>query len=511
MKRQNLIPALVVVSLALVVPYIIAFFAGGSKHVFIGFLNNPIDGATYLAKMYEGRLGSWQFYLPYTENPGKGAYILLYYLFLGHLAGWLHLSLILTYHLARIVGSGLLLYTIIRFYDIIFARQPELYKIALWLTALGSGLGWLIVLSGVLPSDFWVAEAYPFLAMFTNPHFPLGLALLVGSFTLLLEDHAKWRLLRLTIYGLLIAVVLPFALAVVLLVAGVWLGWNMIEKRQFPWQPVCCMGILGGPYLLYQFWIINTQPALAAWNAQNLTQSPAAWDFLLSFSPAIILSGFGIYRLVKEQDTRHDPITPVLLAWFGLSLVLIYFPFPLQRRFMLGFYIPVAVLAVYGIDFIQNRLPQTSRWLGPLTLGLSLPTNILLIIMAMMGIFTHVPTLYLSQDEANAFDWIAANTPANAVILSSPQMGLLIPAETGRRVLYGHPFETVNASQEEARVRAFYQTNGKPGVVMFQNRGVGYVMVGPRENALGGKLDLSSYPVAFNSDTLKIYQVRDFP
>ena len=45
--------------------------------------------------------------------------------------------------------------------------------------ALGLGLGWLALPFGGVPSDFWVAEAYPFLSSYANPHFPLSLALLL--------------------------------------------------------------------------------------------------------------------------------------------------------------------------------------------------------------------------------------------------------------------------------------------------------------------------------------------
>lgn len=510
MKRPNLITALVVVSLAIILPYIIAFLVGGSNYVFIGFLINPIDGATYLAKMYEGWTGSWQFFLPYTVNPGSGAYILIYYLFLGHLAHWINLSLIFMYHLARLFGAGFLLIAILQLFDIIFADQPDLYKIAFWLTILGSGMGWTVVFSGILPSDFWVAEAYPFLAMFTNPHFPLGMGLLVSSITLLLDNNAQWRNARLMVNGLLISAILPFALVIVLLVSGVWILWNLREKQIFYWQPMVSLGILGGPYLLYQFWIINTHPALSVWNSQNLTQSPPIGDFLLSFSPAIFFAVFGIYALIKQ---KHTPVQPVLISWLGLSLVLIYFPFSLQRRFMLGFYIPVTILAIYGIDFLRKKVPLVSRWLVPVTIAISIPTNVLLIIMALIGSVNHVPLLYLSQDEARALVWIRSATPGDAVILASPQMGLLIPAETGRRVIYGHPYETVNASKEEASVLAFFRINGKPENTSgpLKNPGIDYVFIGPREKALGGKLDLSGFPLVFDGNSVQIYQLKRQP
>ena len=68
----------------------------------------------------------------------------------------------------------------------------------------------------------------------------------------------------------------------------------------------------------------------------------------------------------------------------------------------------------------------------------------------------HAPEYYLTQDETAALNWLKDNTAADAVILAGPEMGLFIPAQTGRRVIYGHPFETVNAELEEENVLAVY-------------------------------------------------------
>ncbi len=189
MNRPNIVVALVVVFLLLTLPFALAAFIGGREQVFIGFLANPADGITYLAKMYQGWSGTWLFQLPFSAEPGSGAYLFLFYLFLGHLARWLGLPLIIIFHLARLLGAGLLLFALARFYDYVFAGRPDLYRIAFWLTVIGSGMGWLILALGPPPTDFWVAEAYPFLAMYTNPHFPIGLALILFSFTLMLDPR----------------------------------------------------------------------------------------------------------------------------------------------------------------------------------------------------------------------------------------------------------------------------------------------------------------------------------
>ena len=90
-------------------PYLYAYLVTPDDMQFTGLLSNPVDGNSYLAKMRQGAQGSWLFHLPYTSEDHDGAFIFTYYLLLGRLSAPLGLPLILTYHLARIVNSLILL------------------------------------------------------------------------------------------------------------------------------------------------------------------------------------------------------------------------------------------------------------------------------------------------------------------------------------------------------------------------------------------------------------------
>jgi len=57
MKKTRLFIIIVLILFILVLPYRLAAAMAGPDHVFIGFLLNPIDGATYLAKMRIGWSG----------------------------------------------------------------------------------------------------------------------------------------------------------------------------------------------------------------------------------------------------------------------------------------------------------------------------------------------------------------------------------------------------------------------------------------------------------------------
>lgn len=492
-------------------PYLLAQRAAGEAFVFGGFLLNPIDGNSYLAKMYQGWLGNWSFTLPYTAQVGQGHFIFLFYLALGHLARLSGLSLLLTYHLARLVGALCLALALHQF----LAQPPERPKYLGWAFALalfGSGMGWLALPFGKFPSDFWVAETYPFLSAYTNPHFALGLALLLWLLLAARDPRRPgWLCLLL---ALALAVAMPFGVAMALAVLGAlaaweaWAGWRAGQGWKALWRqlPQRFLWTLsgGGPVLLYYLWVTQTDPLLAGWNAQNLTPSPPLWDLALSLSPALLLALPGAWLAWK----RRIPSDRLLLVWALLGLGLLYLPLGLQRRLMTGLYIPLIGLAGLGLEQIETRLGKRTGLLATLTLVFALLTNLLVLLAGQQGARTHAAELYLQRGEASALAWIAQDTPPQSLVLASPGMGLFIPAYTGRRVLYGHPFETVNAVQEQAAVEQFFSAGVQAGRDFLAQRGVDYILYGPRERALGNWLEQSGLPIVYQADGIVIYAAQ---
>jgi hypothetical protein len=512
-------------------PFIYAAFSAGGEYIFGGFLLNPIDGNTYLAKMYQGWQGEWRFKLPYTAEQGNGAYLFLFYIFLGHLSRLSGLSLILVFHIARLVSVFLFLYVLWKFISV-SGVEPN-WRIPIFaLAVFGSGMGWILFPFGILSSDFLVPETYPFLSSFVNPHFPLGLALLL----LMLmgvsnkENETDKKIISdwpAGLVALLLSIVDPFGVVIALVVLGGLIVWSLLidilESRKVE-KPALAhirqenseyslriIGIrlgwiigFGMPILIYDVLISNLDPVLAGWNAQNLTPSPPIWDLMLSLSPALILVVLGSKTIFKER--RLYPL--LLVIWVVLIAVLLYLPLGLQRRFMKGLYIPVVLLAFFPFYKLAQ---EKSKKLKPMLIGVfifSTLSNLIVLIIAFYGIQTRDPLLYLTRGESMALDWIEEHTQSDALFLGSAQTGLFIPAHTGRRVLYGHPFETVNALKEEADVNAFFSGDGQNEPdLLLADREVDYVFFGPREKDLGTIPQSSQLKAVYDQNGVTIFQV----
>jgi hypothetical protein len=451
-ERIWLLAVAAVVLVLIIAPYVYAWLAADAQHGFGGLLANRLDGNSYLAKMRQGYNGAWTFTLPYTAEPGEGAAINLYYLFLGHVSRWSGASLIFVYHAARVLGAIALLAALWRFCLAVFSERRSALS-AYTLAALGGGLGWVALLALVVSPDLWVAEAYPFMASFTNAHFPLGLALQVILLTPLrsIKPLSIRHILGLVAAALLLAIIYPFGLVV----GGATLALHVAKRawRRLPLgaevQRLAAVAIGGLPYAGYALWIVNQHPMLSQWNAQNITPAPSPIEMLWGFAPAALVAGLGAYVAWRRGQTPAN----LLLHWVLVSLVLIYLPLGLQRRLISGLFIPVAALAVLGLEAI-TRDGRRWGWSFALLLALSLPSPLLVALGSALA--APQQEAYISVDEIAAYNWLDEHAASDALVLTDAASGNRLPAYADVRVVYGHPFETVEAEARLADLAAFW-------------------------------------------------------
>jgi hypothetical protein len=518
-------------------PYLFAANQSDERNVFAGLLLNPIDGNSYLAKMYQGWQGHWLFELLYTAESGDRRFLFTYYIFLGQAARWLNLPLVAVYHLARVCGATFMLWALYKYFKTIFPTMGRVW-LGLVLVALGSGAGWIAALFGMVTADFWVAEAYPFLSAYTNPHFPLGLGLSVWLMTpkpsvshsqsspvnLIHPGNIHWsQWASILTCSFLLSLVSPFGIVLVLVVVCGEAVWELIDRwRAVGWRSVYSLPGLpriltlllgGGPVLLYDLWIVRVDPLLSGWNAQNLTPSPPLWDLAISFAP--VLMGGGCYFLLLMRDRSPNPLEPaemlfsirrknlrMVIVWACLGSALLFVPFSLQRRFLMGLYVPWSVLTVETLLGHLRRVRWRKLFLSGLFIA-ALPTNIFIIIASLRGAAAQDPRIFLSVAEKEALEWISSHAPVGAVILASPDTSLFIPAHTGRHVVYGHPFETVQASEKKILVERFFREQAQhDGVAAIEQADI--IFWGPREQLLGPQPDWDDKLILFKNSTVTL-------
>ena len=514
-SEERLYPNIILVLVVLLVtlPYIFATTNAGENHIFNGFLLNPIDGNTYLAKMYQGWEGKWRFDLPYTTEPGEGVFLNLFYISLGHFARTFNLHLIFVFHVFRILGSIVLLKTMWWFYGA--NNSKKLYrKIAFTIAAIGSGMGWMLVPFGYLTSDFWVAEAYPFLSSYANPHFPIGLALLLIIIYPNYDRNLNTRDLAVrSVSSFMLSILNPFCVVIALMVLGglvFWMGFKKVNIRNisFRWMTVAISGL---PFIIYYLWIIKTHPILSIWNDQNITISPEAWDLIISISPLVFLCIVSFLKIVKKKVDSNKNFQSMLAIWIVLGLIIIVVPLNIQRRFMTGLYIPLAGFAAYGLEsFVTDSKRRYSLTLISLLI-LILPTNLIIILGGLGSIRNHDPQIYLTSYEGEILNYINEELEQDSVIVCSPSMGLFIPAYTGRRVIYGHPYETAFAEEKEFEVNEFFKNSlseiQKENFLLENN--AQYVLIGPREREIGEVDTSMKWEMVFYTEGIELYRVAE--
>ncbi|MGH2593152.1 MAG: hypothetical protein ACRDGG_06535, partial [Anaerolineae bacterium] len=418
-------------------PYLAVGLTTPADLRFGGALVNPIDGQSYFAKMRQGYDGAWLFRLPFTATDDPDAFLFTYHIGLGHLARVIGLSLTAMYQLARVLGGWALLVTLYAWIARVFDSAADRRRAWLFV-ALTSGLGWI----GIAASDVAIPESNTFFSILTNAHFAASTALMLILFMAALDG--SWLRAALAAIGL--AILQPFAPIATFAALGMFLLLRWVRQPSPPTpnpsplsrrvvaerigegggvakpgrgvggeDPLrqAIVAVVAGlsitPLMLYFFFAAQRDPILQGWAAQNLTPSPSPIEYLAGYGLMWLLAIPGARRALK----RDRNVDLLLVAWVIASVLLLYAPFPLQRRFSLGLHIPIVLLAMLGLKSasVPSAAPLRGgssrashnwrKWLPEIAFIVSLPTTLLLLIAtSSAAIRPPDPRLFFSAHES---------------------------------------------------------------------------------------------------------------
>jgi hypothetical protein len=514
----------VLIVAASTLPYAIGYLSQTPEWRFGGSLMDTVDYNSYLAKMWQGYEGAWRYQLAFTTEPHEGGYVMTFYLALGHMAHLFGLDLPLTYQLARIIFGFLMLLAVYRFVALLVA-PIRTRRMAFLMGVVASGLGWLSQAvaptppGGVSPMEFWLLDAYTYLAILIVPHFSASIALLLTILILLLRREKGPNLLEAVgavLASLALALIHPHILVLADLIPALYWGLEWLRTRRMNWRgagTVTAMAIVQIPILYYDLWLFRTQPIFAGWSAQNVTLSPPIDNYLLGYGALLILASIGVSAWVR----RGRPGLAIPLIWIGLVATLSHLPWNMQRRFLEGVQVPLGLLA--GVGVAEGLFPLSPgerrarlRWFAMASLVVLLAaSNLYLTSGYAMAAGMRSPTLFWNSDVLAAIDWLGDHSSPEDTILSSFEVGNLIPGRTGNRVVSGHWMETVSYEEKEDAIARFYSnsTSDQERMAILSQYGVAYVFHSPLEETIGGfdpaRVDYLD-PV-FRHDDVSLYAV----
>lgn len=533
-------------------PYVWAVQSAGPDQQFQGFLWGVDDGNVYLSwirQASEGRVLLRNQYTTVEQNPH---FFNVFLLALGRVTAWTGQHPGIIFHASRLLGNVALLLMIYLLAAFV-TRSVAARWGALALASLGSGFGWLAAIwaSSVppplppplrppdyapLPPQTWqvMPEAVTFLSMLLNPLFVWSMALMCGvlvSAAIALERRSiAWAVpagLLLLLVGNMHTYDLPVLHTTTLLFALI-----LVLQRRIKFADAlliyAIIFIIALPAPVWGWWAANQDPSYLA-KVETPTLSPPVHDYIVGYGLILLLAIPGAWYAIKRR--RENPRLLLPVCWVGINALLLYAPVAFQRKMAEGLHIPLCLLAGIALALViapalavhrvrpesvpgvvpagarpkwRSRPPTQLEYalLVVLAVAVTLPSNLLFVNTCLHHVATNnrellrylQPPIYLSFDEVNGIEALAAKAGPDEIVLSSSLTGNHIPARASCLVFSGHWAETLEFGRTVDYVGQLLLPGRERHVLWSAVRRINasYVFYGPLEALLAEQMMLAA-------------------
>ncbi len=539
-NRAVIAVAAAVMALTLV-PYLAALQLGEPGEVFGGFIWGVDDGNVYLSWIRQASEGHLLLANQYTTDPQNPHFFNLFLLFAGLVCRISGLAPIYVFHGLRLLGG---VFMLVSFYWLVSLLTGDRWVrwAALGLTALGSGLGWVVVLAdeagarlGLHPVDVGVnwqvqPEAVTFLSALLNPLFitSMGLICLTLGHALIALERKRLRPALLSgVLLLILGNIHSYDIFAIHATLGVWIIYGLMTRRYSLRTAAATYAVIfavSAPAPLWSYWAANQDPSYLV-KAMTPTPSAGFVNYLIGYGLLAVFAIAGAIQTLPPgpssmgREENGNALGPGLLRfavfWALANSAVLGLPVSFQRKLVEGLHMPVAILAGVGVVYLARLVTSRAAAAGKLqtvkermaltvvaALVICLPSNALLVSQCLENVKTnnelllHVlaPPIYLSADYADAASWLAEHTTAEDVVLSSSLFGSYLPATAPCKVYVGHWAETLDFVGKLRQVRRFYDaaSGAEERLALLATRlAPDYVVVGPYEGLMGGSYGTS--------------------
>ncbi len=456
------------------VPYLIGRLLAPPGAYYSGLLGNPDDANVYLSLMRQAHDGHWLFSDLFTSEPQRGLVLNVFWLKLGFFARVTHLSLPFVYHLARVISGWLLLMAVYCLAAQVL-ESVRFRRVALLLTALASGLGWLLNPGPGQPNaiDFGpgliMPEAITFLSLLLNPLFCASMFLLVVTYLAAAHSFARGSLRAAVLAGLaalFLGNIHTYDVIPLAVVLTVYLVYLLIARRvgMRAVLTAVLIAVLASPSVIYQVWLQHTGDVSVLVKSINQFPTPQPFYVIFGLGLPFLLALFGFARAARVGNDWAR----LLAIWFVLGFALIYLPVGFARKLIEGLHIPICLLATLALagwfEVAEAPMRRLAWPAAAVLILLSFPSNLFFLQRSVGDLVQNngqerylavlVPPLYLSADERAAAAFLSEHARPSDIVLANSRLANYLPSLTGTTVYLGHWSETLEMGRKLGLLRA---------------------------------------------------------
>lgn len=492
------------------------------------------DKLVYMSMIQQGREGVLFMKNLHTTEPQKGLLLSPHWYVIGQTANLFNVSNNTSYQLYRvlfIISFLILLYIIL---GKLFKKSAKFNLAAVFVLFTG-GVGWFILLrfpellsssKGQLkflyaPVDLYVTEGNTLLNFTQAPLFSLSQVLILLVFYLFISyrDRRDYKIDILNSFVVAFLILIhPYNAAVIFAVLGSWSIWYLTYKKD--WLVIRKLlivmfgGVVGMAYNIYMLW---TEPVIAEWLKQNLVYSPPIKQYILGYGLLFPLWIIGLVAVYRKK--RNDPWWMLMLIWSTIVWLLIYLPIDINRRFVNGWHISLAIVAAYGFYFLYQKCLR-------LWLKIFFSVVTITILVSSIGFFLFISVYfspatysygyyYINTEERSVIEFLRDNTnePDN-ILTSDMKTSFTLVSQLNRAVFRGHDHQTPTFMLKQQQMDWFFGTNqGLESLgrkkSFLQDNDIDYVVLNQsrREEMVEWLLEADYLELLFQTENLSVYKV----
>lgn len=478
------------IAILVVLPNIWAAFSTPDGDIFGGanlVTNlNDVEGV-YFSAIRQFSKGNILYVNPF-DNSSKSFFHYPVYLLLGKIVALTGISVAFVYSAASFLFA--LLFCLFAFSFLRqFFKSSERILLAFFLVNFG------VFLPGHVP------ESNAFFSYF----FPHYIVAQFGLFTAIFcifkfyekKSHRWLAGVFLTTFAL--AMVHPWVTIPLVVSLAIWafsLYWK--KKTSFVFLPVFVVVFTSFPWLVYYKFNIF-------WTSFNLPSTPSL--LLVLYGLPLFLAVLGLWVLIKG---KYKPSYHFLAIWFVVVAIFSYLPFPFQRRFVEGLYMPIGVFSVLGLERLGSS-KTINKWVLYVLLMIIIPAGIA---GTYLTHFFWLPNshVYKKIEEIKAMEFIDQNGDYPKRVLSMPYAGNFMAGRVSASIFVGHEIQTLDYDLKARKALDFFSGDLiiDDRIKLISDEKICYVYLGPEEKAVNKiNLDQEKYlEKVFDNGVATVYKSK---